>query len=171
MQWRPIHSDRQSLRCAVKRKIANNSTENVPNLYPHHALNRANTVISGQDKNTSACLFHLYITPSIYTTKHQVLQRGSHFCKIKQWQVAMKIVFQYIYSESLYHPPCTTRALPPKIVHLITITYIRDIYYRQTCIWQTQWDQEKWSVICKLCHIHITHTWYVWDWDQAYHLS
>ena len=38
--------DRQSLRCAVKRKIANNpSTENFPNLYPHRAVNRKNTVV------------------------------------------------------------------------------------------------------------------------------
>ena len=41
VQWRPIHSDRQSLRCAVKRKIANiHSTEKFPNLY-----NRANCLI------------------------------------------------------------------------------------------------------------------------------
>ena len=36
---------RQSLRGAVKRMIANiPSTENFPNLYPHRALNQANTV-------------------------------------------------------------------------------------------------------------------------------
>ena len=23
-------------------------------------------------------------------------------------------------------------------------------------IWQTQWDQENWSVICKICHMHMT---------------
>ena len=39
-------SDRQSLRCAVKRKIVNTPTsETIPNLYPHRALNRKNTVI------------------------------------------------------------------------------------------------------------------------------
>ena len=27
--------------------------------------------------------------------------------------------------------------------------------YRWTWIWQTQWDQENWSVICKIRHIHI----------------
>ena len=39
--------NRQSLRCAVKRKIAGNpSTENLPNLYLHSAANRKNTVYS-----------------------------------------------------------------------------------------------------------------------------
>ena len=28
--------------------------------------------------------------------------------------------------------------------------------YRWTQIWQTQWDQENWSVICKICHMHMT---------------
>ena len=30
--------------------------------------------------------------------------------------------------------------------------------YRWTWIWQTQWDQENWSVICKICRIHMTNT-------------
>ena len=39
-------SDRQSLRCAVKRKMANTPTsEKFPTLYPHCALNQKNTVI------------------------------------------------------------------------------------------------------------------------------
>ena len=38
-------SDRLSLRCAVKRKIVNTPTsEKIPNLYPHRALNQKNTV-------------------------------------------------------------------------------------------------------------------------------
>ena len=37
-------SDQQSLRCALKRKIANTpTTEKFPNLYPHRALNRKNS--------------------------------------------------------------------------------------------------------------------------------
>ena len=43
--------------------------------------------------------------------------------------------------------------------------------YRWTWIWQTRWDQENWSVICKICHIHMTNTWYASDWDQAYRPS
>ena len=38
-------SDRQSLRCAVKQKIVDTPTsEKIPNLYPHRALNQKNTV-------------------------------------------------------------------------------------------------------------------------------
>ena len=33
-------------------------------------------------------------------------------------------------------------------------------WYRWTWIWQTQWDQENWSVICKIHHMHMTNTWY-----------
>ena len=40
--------------------------------------------------------------------------------------------------------------------------------YRWTWIWRTQWDQENWSVICKIRRIHMTNTWYASDWDQAY---
>ena len=43
--------------------------------------------------------------------------------------------------------------------------------YRWTWIWQTQWDQENWSVICKIRCIHMTNTWYASDWDQAYRPS
>ena len=43
--------------------------------------------------------------------------------------------------------------------------------YRWTWIWQTQWDQENWSVICKIRRIHMTNTWYASDWDQAYRPS
>ena len=43
--------------------------------------------------------------------------------------------------------------------------------YRWTWIWQTQWDQENWSVICKICRIHMTNTWYASDWDQSYRPS
>ena len=40
-------SDRQSLRCGVKWKIVNTPTsEKIPNLYPHRALNRKNMVCS-----------------------------------------------------------------------------------------------------------------------------
>ena len=35
-------------------------------------------------------------------------------------------------------------------------------------MWRTQWDQENWSVICKIRRIHMTNTWYASDWDQAY---
>ena len=39
-------SDRQSLWCAVKRKIVNTPTsEKIPNLYSHRALNQKNTVV------------------------------------------------------------------------------------------------------------------------------
>ena len=45
MQKRLIRSDRQSLRGAAKRKIANTPTsEKIPKLYPHRALNRVNMV-------------------------------------------------------------------------------------------------------------------------------
>ena len=30
--------------------------------------------------------------------------------------------------------------------------------YRWTWIWRTQWDQENWSVICKIRHIHMANT-------------
>ena len=43
--------------------------------------------------------------------------------------------------------------------------------YRWTWIWRTQWDQENWSVICKIRSIHMTNTWYASDWDQAYRPS
>ena len=43
--------------------------------------------------------------------------------------------------------------------------------YRRTWICQTQWDQENWSVICKIRRIHMTNTWYASDWDQAYRPS
>ena len=43
--------------------------------------------------------------------------------------------------------------------------------YRWTWIWQTWWDQENWSVICKIRLIHMANTWYASDWDQAYRLS
>ena len=43
--------------------------------------------------------------------------------------------------------------------------------YRWTWIWRTQWDQENWSVICKIRRIHMTNTWYASDWDQAYRPS
>ena len=47
------------------------------------------------------------------------------------------------------------------------------IWYRWTWIriWRTQWDQENWSVICKIRRIHMTNTWYASDWDQAYRPS
>ena len=48
---------------------------------------------------------------------------------------------------------------------------IRSLCYRWTWIWRTQWDQENWSVICKIRRIHMTNTWYVSDWDQAYRQS
>ena len=44
-------------------------------------------------------------------------------------------------------------------------------YYRWTWIWRTQWDQENWSVICKIRRIHMKNTWYASDWDQAYRPS
>ena len=44
-------------------------------------------------------------------------------------------------------------------------------HYRWTWIWRTQWDQENWSVICKIRHMHMTNTWYASDWDQAYRPS
>ena len=44
----------------------------------------------------------------------------------------------------------------------------RCFLYRWTWIWQTQWDQENWSIICKIRHIHMTNTWYASNWDQAY---
>ena len=31
-----------------------------------------------------------------------------------------------------------------------------EVIYRWTWIWRTQWDQENWSVICKICHMHMT---------------
>ena len=37
------------------------------------------------------------------------------------------------------------------------------ILYRWTWIWRTQWDQENWSVICKIRRIHMTNTWYASD--------
>ena len=40
--------------------------------------------------------------------------------------------------------------------------------YRWTWIWRTQWDQENWSVICKIRRIHMTNTWYASNWDQSY---
>ena len=43
--------------------------------------------------------------------------------------------------------------------------------YRWTWTWQTQWDQENWSVICKIRRIHMTNAWYASDWDQAYRPS
>ena len=43
--------------------------------------------------------------------------------------------------------------------------------YRWTWIWRTEWDQENWSVICKIRFIHMTNTWYASDWDQAYRPS
>ena len=43
--------------------------------------------------------------------------------------------------------------------------------YKWTWIWRTQWDQENWSVICKIRHIHMTNTRYASDWDQAYRPS
>ena len=43
--------------------------------------------------------------------------------------------------------------------------------YRWTWIWQTQWDQENWSVVCKICRIYMTNTWYALAWDQAYRPS
>ena len=43
--------------------------------------------------------------------------------------------------------------------------------YRWTWIWQTQWDQENWSVICKIRRIRMTNTRYPSDWDQAYRPS
>ena len=49
--------------------------------------------------------------------------------------------------------------------------YLCIYIYRWTWIWQTQWDQENWSVKCKVCHIHMTNTWYASDWDQAYRPS
>ena len=45
VQYWPIHYNRDSLGCAVKRQIAGTpSTENFPNLYPHGAVNRKNRV-------------------------------------------------------------------------------------------------------------------------------
>ena len=45
------------------------------------------------------------------------------------------------------------------------------LYYRWTWMWRTQWDQENWSVICKIRRAHMTNTWYASDWDQAYRPS
>ena len=47
-----------------------------------------------------------------------------------------------------------------------TLTFLK---YRWTWIWQIHWDQENWSVICKIrrIHIYMTNTWYASDWDQA----
>ena len=40
--------------------------------------------------------------------------------------------------------------------------------YRWSWIWRTQWDQENWSVICKIRRIHMRNTWYASDLDQVY---
>ena len=50
-------------------------------------------------------------------------------------------------------------------------TSVIRLWYRWTWIWRTQWDQENWSVICKIRRIHMTNTWYASDWDQAYRPS
>ena len=54
-------SDRQSLRCAVKRKIVNTPTsEKIPNLYSHRALNRKNTVLLSYLKCVACCPVHAH---------------------------------------------------------------------------------------------------------------
>ena len=64
--------------------------------------------------------------------------------------------------------PCWRVFMPLKICTFKPQTvYI----YRWTWIWRTQWDQENWSVICNICSIHMTNTWYESDWDQAYRPS
>ena len=50
-------------------------------------------------------------------------------------------------------------------------TAIRTGPYRWTWIWRTLWYRENWSVICKICRIHMTNTWYASDCDQAYRPS
>ena len=54
---------------------------------------------------------------------------------------------------------------------VVTRLYKKRRCYRWTWIWRTQWDQENWSVICKIRSIHMTNTCYVSDWDQAYRPS
>ena len=56
-------------------------------------------------------------------------------------------------------------------IHTVNDTPTLIHTYRWTWIWQTQWDQENWSVICKICRMHMTNTWYASDWDQAYRPS
>ena len=53
-------------------------------------------------------------------------------------------------------------------ITIIIMIIIINNSYRGTWIWQTQWDQEIWSVICKIRRTHMMNTWYASHWDQAY---
>ena len=53
----------------------------------------------------------------------------------------------------------------------LLISFLFILRYRWTWIWQTQWDQENWSVVCKIRRIYMTNTWYASDWGQAYRPS
>ena len=76
------------------------------------------------------------------------------------------------YHSNILSPSPTNSTLQAKSKESLSLQQlIFFVDYRWTWIWRTQWDQKNWSVICKICRIHMTNTWYASDWDQAYRPS
>ena len=90
-------SDRQSLSCAVKRKIVNTPTsEKFPNLYPHRVLNRKNTLFASGVYTWATVIVNVLINSTLECTHTKSEDYGGIFT-IKQLCLVIfdrKLMFQ-----------------------------------------------------------------------------
>ena len=120
---------------------------------------------------------HHFVLAKLAISSIRVIHYHRHMF-LKQCLDKLGHTFSQCMPQLLIHQTCfltnawTTLWKVNATIQCLTVTDILlKRCYRWTWIWRTRWDQENWSVICKIRRIHMTNTWYASDWDQTYHPS